>query len=370
MESGEGLRSRTQALKSIRTKTADKGRLADAKDNRELVEEEPLSPSARLFHEPNFNVYIIAIVGCKTKIHEDVVRANLLHTLLKHPRFSSLQVPTINIILSYFLLVFFNMINGVLHLYVSISPKEFMSVFTIIFLPFLYYILTERRACMQVGDDKGDMKWVRTKVDLDKHLRVPDLNPDVESGDQFVEDYVYNLSKTTIDRSQQPLWDLHLLNVKTSDAEAVGIFRIHHSLGDGTSLISLLLACTRKTSDPSALPTVPVKKKKEKSRSNPLWLSRCFIGLWWICRLFWHTVVDVFMFIATAMFLKDTETPLKGPPGVEFTPRRIVHRTVSLDDIKLVKNAMHMVINNSIFRNPVSSLLCFGASVKLLLSIA
>ncbi|KAG6730304.1 hypothetical protein I3842_01G073400 [Carya illinoinensis] len=288
MESGEGLRSRTQALKSIRTKTADKGRLADAKDNSELIEEEPLSPSARLFHEPNFNVYIIAIMGCKTKIHEDVVRANLLHTLLKHPRFSSLQV----------------------------------------------------------GDDKGDMKWVRTKVDLDKHLRVPDLNPDMESGDQFVEDYVYNLSKTTIDRSQQPLWDLHLLNVKTSDAEAVGIFRIHHSLGDGTSLISLLLACTRKTSDPSALPTVPVKKKKEKSSSNPLWLSRCFIGLWWICRLFWHTVVDVFMFIATAMFLKDTETPLKGPPGVEFTPRRIVHRTVSLDDIKLVKNAMHMTVND------------------------
>lgn len=198
---------------------------------------------------------------------------------------------------------------------------------------------------MQVEDDKGDMKWVRTKVDLNKHIRVPEISPDMELGDQFVEDYVYNLSKTTIDRSQQPLWDLHLLNVKTSDAEAVGIFRIHHSLGDGTSLISLLLACTRKISDPEALPSVPVKKKKKKEKSsNPLWPSRCLIGLWWIFRLFWHTVVDVFMFIATAIFLKDTETPLKGPPGVEFTPRRIVHRTVSLDDIKLVKNAMDTVI--------------------------
>lgn len=58
----------------------------------------------------------------------------------------------------------------------------------------------------------------------------------MDSPDQFVEDYIYNLSKTTIDKSQ-PLWDLHLLNVKTSDAEAIGVFRIHHSLGDGTSLM-------------------------------------------------------------------------------------------------------------------------------------
>lgn len=214
-------------------------------------------------------------------------------------------------------------------------------------------------------DDRGDMKWVRTKVDLDKHIIVPDLNPNMDSSDQFVEDYVFNLSKTTIDMSQ-PLWDLHLLNVKTSDAEAVGIFRIHHSLGDGTSLISLLLACTRQISEPEALPTVPVKKKKKKEENNSSWLWRCFIGFWWICQLFWHTVVDVFMFVATASFLSDTETPLKGPPGVELKPRRIIHRTVSLDDMKLVKNAMNMVSQYSI--NIPSFLLLFSG-LRLIFSL-
>ncbi|MBA0757922.1 hypothetical protein Gotri_020965 [Gossypium trilobum] len=65
--------------------------------------------------------------------------------------------------------------------------------------------------------------------------------------------------------------------------------------------------------------------------------------------VFWNTVVDVFMFIATALFLTDTQNPLKGLPGSESTPRRIVYRTVSLDDIKFVKNAMNTTINDVAF---------------------
>lgn len=194
------------------------------------------------------------------------------------------------------------------------------------------------------------MKWVRTKVDLEKHVIVPELNPNMDSPDKFVEDYVYNLSKTTIDKSQ-PLWDLHLLNVKTSDSQAVGIFRIHHSLGDGASLMSLLLACTRQINFPDALPTIPTKKKKREKTDNykALWICRFLMVVWSVFQLFWNTVVDIFMFIVTALFLKDTDNPLKGPPGVEFTPRRIVHRTVSLDDIKFVKNAMNAVRSDTLF---------------------
>lgn len=217
------------------------------------------------------------------------------------------------------------------------------------------------------------MKWVRTKVDLEKHIIVPEVNHiyNMESADQYVEDYVFNLSKTTIDKSQ-PLWDLHLLNVKTSDSEAVGVFRIHHSLGDGTSLISLLLACTRKISDPEALPTVPVKKKKKQEKSKSWWPWRCFVGFLWVCQLLWHTVVDVVMFLATATFLKDTDTPLKGPDRTESTPRRIIHRTVSLDDFKLVKNAMNTVrqtFKTSVFFGVISLYysLCFCALIMRIL---
>lgn len=52
-----------------------------------------LSPAARLFHAPKFNCCILAIMGCKTSIDPDVVKAGLRETLLRHPRFSSKMVP-------------------------------------------------------------------------------------------------------------------------------------------------------------------------------------------------------------------------------------------------------------------------------------
>lgn len=185
------------------------------------------------------------------------------------------------------------------------------------------------------------MKWVPTEVDLDKHVIVPNVCLDMETlSDKFVEDYICDLTKTTLDFSK-PLWDLHLLNVKTSDAEATVIFRMHHSLGDGTSLMSLLLATTRKASDPMALPSLPMVIRQPKSTTKS--------GSWWKAfELARNTIVDVLMVIATVMFLKDRRTPLTGPPNVGSTGRRIIHRTVSMDDVLMIKNATNSVSTSKI----------------------
>ncbi|XP_010266526.1 PREDICTED: O-acyltransferase WSD1-like isoform X2 [Nelumbo nucifera] len=281
-----GIRSRRVALKAIVTQKTGGG--GTEMSYGETTDEQPLSPAARIFREPNFNCYIIAIMGCKTKIDPDVIKAGLETTLLKHPRFSSIQVAS--------------------------------------------------------EGKSGEMNWVRTKVDLDNHVIVPELDPNMESLDQFLEDYVSDLTRTAIDMSK-PLWELHLLNVKTSEAEAVGVFRIHHSLGDGMSLISLLLACTRKSSDGGALPTIPVQKRAATGTSGSwfLWVLSSVLA---VLHLLWNSTVDIFKFLATSVFIKDTDTPLKGGRGVGFTRKRFVHRTVSLDDIKLVKNELKMTIND------------------------
>ncbi|XP_044512232.1 wax ester synthase/diacylglycerol acyltransferase 6-like [Mangifera indica] len=255
-----------------------------------VMENQPLSPMARMFHEPDSNVYIMAMIGLKTEINAEVVKANLVHTLVKHPRFSSLQVVDEQ--------------NG------------------------------------------GRLIWLPTEVNLDNHVVVPKLDPNsIELSDKFVEDYISNLSKNGIKMSI-PMWDIHLLNVKTSDAESVAVLRVHHSLGDGTSLMSLFLACTRKVSNPEEPPTIPmVNKANSKKSSRGLWGK--LIKLWLALLLFWNTLVDVVMFLATTLMLvKDTETPLKGPLGVGTTPRRFVHRSVSLDDIMLIKNTMRTTIND------------------------
>lgn len=252
---------------------------------------EPLSPGARLFHAPRMNCYIIAEMGCKTKIDVQVIKEGANQTLLKHPRFSS----------------------------------------------------------KLAFDAKGKpIGWVRTHANPGEHLVIPDLDPNIESPDQFVEDYVSNLTKTPMDFSK-PLWEVHILQIETSKAKSVAIFRIHHSMGDGISLISLLLACTRQSSDPDALPSLPIDKKKKNkalqaNRSLGVW--GYFLLLLVLCKALWNTLVDIVMFIVTMVCLKDTNTPLKGKPGIEKAPKRFVNRTVSLDDIKLVKNAMDTTIND------------------------
>jgi len=54
--------------------------------------DQPLSPMSRLFHEPGSNVYIVGIMGLKTKIQPHIFKHNLVHTFLNNHRFSSLQV--------------------------------------------------------------------------------------------------------------------------------------------------------------------------------------------------------------------------------------------------------------------------------------
>ncbi|KAJ7965355.1 O-acyltransferase WSD1-like [Quillaja saponaria] len=254
--------------------------------------EQALSPAARLFHAPNFNCYIIAIIGCKTKICPQVLKDGLQHTLLKQPRFSSKLVK------------------------------------------------------------KGrKVSWTPTTVNLDNHVITPEIDTkSIDFPDQFVEDYISNFTRTPLDICK-PLWEFHVLNIKTSDAESVGVFRIHHSIGDGASLISLLLACTRKTTDPEVLPTTPTTKKRSTATgsgnySNMFCACWVLLAIWRGLMFLWNTLVDLVLFVATILFLKDSKTPLKGDLGVDLNTKRFVHRTVSLDDIKLVKNAMDMTIND------------------------
>ncbi|CAK7324168.1 unnamed protein product [Dovyalis caffra] len=252
--------------------------------------QEPLSPSARLFQEQQLNCYIIAALGWKTStINPSIVKEGLEQTLIKHPRFSSKLV---------------------------------------------------------AEDGKGrKLKWVRTKVNVNDHVIVPNLDRNMDSPDRFVEDYISNLSTIPMDNSK-PLWEMHLLDVQTSENEAVVVFKLHHSMGDGASLISVLLACSRKTLDPKALPSLPVPKRAGSSCTASSGLWSLFLAMWTALRMIWNTAMDFILFAATILCLKDTNTPLKGTPGVELKPKRFVHRIVSMDDIKMVKNAMNTTIND------------------------
>ncbi|XP_004231223.2 wax ester synthase/diacylglycerol acyltransferase 11-like [Solanum lycopersicum] len=259
-----------------------------------------LSPSSRMFHEPSYNVYVLAIMGWKVTMNIDSIKAELQSKMLKHPRFSSLQV-------------------------------------------------------MDESDGVGNMRWVPTTVNIDDHVIVPQFADNNMDNDELVENYISDLSTTNVDMSK-PLWDFHILNVKTSHAEATSVFRIHHSIGDGAALMSFLLSCFRTTSDPTCLPKLPVfSSSNDKSNSSPnknrkknLW--QYLVKLWFLIKLLFNTMVDVLLFIATALFLKDSQTPFTTTQAFNASARqRYIYRSVSLDDIKFIKDVTNAKLNDVVF---------------------
>ncbi|XP_010496519.2 PREDICTED: O-acyltransferase WSD1-like [Camelina sativa] len=244
---------------------------------------EPLSPMARVFQSPGNDCCILTMIGCKTKINADVIQHALKLNVSKHPRFSRR--------------------------------------------------LSNDGAC-----------WIKTQVNVENHVFEPDIDPGEigDNGEGYVEDYVSRLTMLHLDKSR-PLWDMHILNVKTVYAEAVCVTRSHHSLGDGTSLMSLLVVCTQNTSHRD---TIPVLKRTVHKDIDIPWFLSLVLPIFWSMRLICNTFVDLLLLLATALFLKDTKTPLKGVVGVENNQKMFCHKIVSLDDIKLIKEVMNMTIND------------------------
>ncbi|CAO2142548.1 unnamed protein product [Urochloa humidicola] len=251
--------------------------------------DEPLSPIAQMCND----LYVVAIVGLAAPIDIEPARAGLEVTLVRHPRFSSIRV-----------------------------------------------------------NDGDEPRWVQTKVNLNDHIIFLDFDAAAIAADpdMVLEDYVSSLSTLPMDQSR-PLWELHVLDFPTSEAASTVVFRLSHALGDGISLVSLLLACTRSATDPTALPVIlpPSAAKTGTSLRPP---PAALTAAWWWALLSclvlaWHTVVDVARFIALAMgIVRDPHTVFIGVKGVEFRRKRFVSRGLSLDDVKHVKNTLGCTVND------------------------
>lgn len=173
---------------------------------------------------------------------------------------------------------------------------------------------------------------------MDNHVYEVDLDAESESVDSYASD----LSKIPMDPTK-PLWEIHILNVETPDAAATALFKIHHSVGDGVSMMALCHACSRSLSNPDALPAFPSPKKR-KGEAKRRRLMGLLALVWRVFVVLFNTVVDIAMFLATMVFLEDSRTPVKSDGGEERQSRtRFVHRVVSLDDVKLVKTALNAV---------------------------
>lgn len=282
MEAADATRRRRL---SVRTKTNEA-----MADDGEVVGE-PVSPSARLLED----MYIVIIIGSATPVDLPAIRAGVAASLACHPRFHSIQAT----------------------------------------------------------DKNGVLRWVETTASMDYHIVCPTLDAAAVAADrdQAVEDYVASLSTQPMDHSR-PLWQLHLLDFPTSEAASTAVMRVHHSLGDGMSLLTLVMSCTRSAADPTrlpAMPPLPARTGAIYARPRPPASAGALAFARWACSLVvlaWNTMVDVAIFFATILFLKDTQTMFTTIGRGEFHGKRVVHRSLSLEDVKSVKLAMNCAIND------------------------
>nr|XP_043621965.1 wax ester synthase/diacylglycerol acyltransferase 5-like [Erigeron canadensis] len=255
-------------------------------------DDEPLTPAGRLFTQPLTHQIINCALGLSRPIEFDEARDVVYDSLMiKHPRFSSLLVT----------------------------------------------------------DDQGHEYWRKTELDINRHIFLhPDRVSDdhVDDDEAAINEFLADLTVSCPLSTDKPLWEIHLLS-----AHKCVVLRLHHALGDGISLMSLMLTLCKKLDDPSQTPTIqPLVSSRKKSVE----LGTFEKVLTWL-KMVWFTLIYMFEFLMRSLWVKDEKTGIRGGEGVEMWPRKLATAKFSIDDMKTVKNAVTNATINDVLFGVISS---------------
>lgn len=257
---------------------------------------EPASPSAQYLNSSNLSLAVLAVLEAKNPIeYEDSLPINLLRDVFVpiNPRFSSIMVTS----------------------------------------------------------NKGKKKWKRVEVNYPDHIKTPILpsQKPIEFYDECFSTYISNLAMEKFPPNR-PLWEIHIFKYPTSNSAGNLIFKLHHSLGDGYSLMGALLSCLQRVDNPSLPLTFPSRQKSNFNNSNKY---KGFISNFKIVPRFFKGIVNtVYDFgwstLKSTMVEDDRSAIYSGDDGVEFRPIALTTKTFSLDSLKQIKTSLNVTINDVI----------------------
>ncbi|KAI3736119.1 hypothetical protein L6452_15652 [Arctium lappa] len=221
-----------------------------------------------------------------------------------------------------------------------IDDSSFAATMDAVILP-----TNPRFSSIMVEDENGGKHWKRVKVKVEDHMIVPRF-PDglsLESYDAYFDDYISGIGMDPFPNTR-PLWEIHVIKYPTSNASGSLVFKIHHALGDGYSLMGVVFSCLQRADNPSIPLTFPSFRKLPKPdddmKSLISLVSQVLSGVV-------NTVLDFGMGILHSSLLEDSPTPIRsGEEGVEFLPIDVTTMTFSLDQIKQIKDTLKVSIND------------------------
>ncbi|PIN14798.1 hypothetical protein CDL12_12572 [Handroanthus impetiginosus] len=232
-------------------------------------------------------------------------------------------------------------ILGVLESQMPIDDSMTMPLLKEVFLP-----INPRFSCIMVTGKKGVKKWKKVEVNLKDHINIPTFpsNMPVEYYDECFTEYLSKISMEQLPQNR-PLWEIHIVKYPTKNTAGNLIFKLHHSLGDGYSLMGALLSCLQRVDNPLMPLTFPSRKSSERPNDNfALFrrVPRLFTGLV-------HTAYDFGLSLFKSTVVKDDKSPIRsGEEGVEFRPIVTTTTTISIDQIKQIKTSLKVTINDVI----------------------
>ncbi|KAL1560671.1 wax ester synthase/diacylglycerol acyltransferase 3-like [Salvia divinorum] len=226
--------------------------------------------------------------------------------------------------------------------HITIDASMAMSLLKDLFLPINY-----RFSSIMVTNKKGVRKWKKVEVNLEDHVNVPIFPSDmsVDYYDECFSDYLSQIAMEQLPQ-HRPLWEIHILRYPTKNAAGNIIFKLHHSLGDGYSLMGALLSCLQRVDNPSVPLTFPSRKPRTglRTRRNQTLrrIPRIFTGLA-------HTAYDFGWSLFKSTLMKDDNSPIRsGIDGVEFRPIATTTTTFSIDQLGQIKSKLNVTINDVI----------------------
>ncbi|XP_034905888.1 wax ester synthase/diacylglycerol acyltransferase 4-like [Populus alba] len=187
---------------------------------------------------------------------------------------------------------------GVLETEVPIDDSKTIPLVRDVFLP-----INPRFSSIMLIDENGEKRWKKVEVKLKDHVYIPifpeEMSP--QFYDDYFEDYLSKLSTLQLPQSQ-PLWEIHLIKYPTSNAAGTVIFKIHHAIGDGYSLMGALLSCLQRADNPSLPLTFPsVQPRVDTSGDHrTIWLLLNF--------KYYLTINDVItgsIFLGTRLYMQE-----------------------------------------------------------------
>jgi diacylglycerol O-acyltransferase len=219
-----------------------------------------------------------------------------------------------------------------------------------------------RRRLVEVPFRLGHPYWIDDQsFDLEYHMHRGALP--APGGMEELARFVGDVCSRQLDRSK-PLWEMHIVEGLEHGRVAM-VTKIHHSTIDGVSGAELLAQLFDLEADPPGgdLPAIPTSADTVPSDLHLLALSLAhrLTSPFDITRLAWRTGRSVLQVRRVRQSPDDAKgaLPLTTPRtslNAAITPhRKVAFATISLDDVKELKNALGTTVNDAILA------ICTGA---------